>query len=253
MGTYVTSLSPFSKLKNNHLTSPRQYNNFKLKHKFQFQGKSSWLWSLHTGIICFWFVKIKCRYHCSKTDHVHSFHLYWLYVENFIFELSEKIRFQFRASKINLQLWLLAYMIYMVGFVRKNGITFMFTFSILVERWGSCRLSGWGVRLKMKFRSWTWFVTCIYCFILINGCIATPMVRQRAGDQEGVGSTPSALPFVIFILFFHFFASLQRLGPVLGFPSFLLSLTPCSIFTPPWFSLHILFLFYFLYYLYYYY
>ena len=57
----VTSLSPFSKLKNSHLTSLKQYNNSKSKHKFQFQGKFSWLWTLYTSITSGSFVKIKCR------------------------------------------------------------------------------------------------------------------------------------------------------------------------------------------------
>ena len=53
--------------------------------------------------------------------------------------------------EILIHLWFIAYDIYMVGFVWKNGATFMFAYFIFVEKWWSYRIRGW--RLKMKLHS----------------------------------------------------------------------------------------------------
>ena len=85
----------------------------------------------------------QCRPHCYEAVHVYILHLFGLSWENFEVQIPVKIRFRFRAFKIHLDLWLLAYMIYMVRIVRQNATTFMLWVFIFMEKWESYRASGW--------------------------------------------------------------------------------------------------------------
>ena len=99
----------------------------------------------------------KCRHPYPEANHGFSFHLCCLSDANFEDELSEKIRFLFGTSKILIHLWFIVHEIYMVEFVLKNGASFMFTFSDLIEKWGRYKFKNSdeevGAMLKMKSHS----------------------------------------------------------------------------------------------------
>ena len=95
---------------------------------------------------------------------------------------------------------------------------------------------------------WRWsvirahFVLYIYCFVYINGCIATPVVRQRAFHAKGVGSSPSAAIFPHFFIFFLFLSHNRCAGPQqLGLVIFA-SLPPSWLFLTPLAQFYFLFL-----------
>ena len=79
-------------------------------------------------------MNIKCIHHCYEAVHIHSLHLFGLSLENFKFEVSEKIRLRIRAIKILFNLGLIVLVMHMVRIVRQNAITFMLSISIFVER-----------------------------------------------------------------------------------------------------------------------
>ena len=128
----------------------------------------------------------------------------------------------------------------MVGFVWKNGATFLFSFSIFVEKWWSYRWFGW--RLKMKY------IQDLFCIIYLSFQLfyrmySHPVVRQRAGNQEVIGLNLSVLPFA----FSHIFLSFLLLAH-LGFlpwvwvffyslisPCLLISRSPYPFFLIFWF------------------
>ena len=152
-------------------------------------------------------MKTKYIYLCSKADHVHSSHLYWLCIENFGFEISEKIRFQFRASKISFHLWLLAYISYMVGFMGRNTTTFMFEFPFL---WRDEEHTGGSARREVEdevaFRKQ--FLIYIYALIIWPDKTITPMASARVLSHvlpKGRGFEPMWTPLLHFSILFYFF------------------------------------------------
>ena len=113
------------------------------KHDTLLQGKFSDFWTLHTCIVNGLFVNEKCRYHCPKANHVHSFLLYCLSLENFKIEISEIFRVQIRAIKIHAYLWSIILFLWIFEIVRKFATRFMFTFLQMDKRWTRCMYSGW--------------------------------------------------------------------------------------------------------------
>ena len=87
------------------------------KHNLHLQGNFYELLSLHTSIIWFWFVKIKCRYHSTEDVYVLKIHLYCLSSESFKFELSEKVRSEFGTIR-NSHSSLIHSLWYLYGWIR---------------------------------------------------------------------------------------------------------------------------------------
>ena len=80
----------------------------------------------------------------------------------------------------------------MVGFVGRNATTFMFELFILLRD---------GEETGPLAGGWRWsvmrarFVSYIYCFVYINKCIATTVVKRAPVNQWDLGSSPSGTLF----------------------------------------------------------
>ena len=92
----------------------------------------------------------------------------------------------------------------------------------------------------MKFRPWTWFLSYICCFVYMNGCIATPVVKRVPVNIWDLGSSPSGTLLLVFLTFSHIFVTcLQHWAYFVG-PSIF------CLFLPPLLTIHTLGPFHFL-------
>ena len=135
---------------------------------------------------------------CTYIYNLHLFSLSW---ENFELEVPGKIRFKFGDFKINFDLWLLAYIIYMVRIVRQNATTFMLSVFIFIERWESYRASG---QLREEDEVQGKEIVCVMLFLFhINQRMYShPSGKVARWWGPGPGFEPWR--YLLFFTFFHF-------------------------------------------------
>ena len=120
----------------------------------------------------------------------------------------------------------------MVGFVVEKCTSFMYTLLKMVENWWSYSFQNLLGKEEYKVGLLTCFQIYIYGFVLMNGCIATPVVKRAPVNLWDLGSSPSGTLLFIYHLFFCF--SNRYMGlPLSAFHFFYFCfLIPCRLSAP---------------------
>ena len=132
-------------------------------------------------------------------------------LENFENEISEIFRVHIRAIKIHAYLWI--YSFNALHFWNREKICYKFHVYSFHFWWEMSKLQLVWLEVEDEvFR--TCFSLHIYCFVCINGCIATPVVEARACNLWDLGSSPSGTLFIFHIFIFWFLLFLEGDGPL---------------------------------------